>query len=214
MKTLYFDAFKEPGEMLFRQTADILKRGGLVAVPTETVYGLAAIGTDAEAVSEIYRVKGRPPEKPISLLVDGTDAFGLCEDVPESAYMLADKFWPGPLTIVLKRTPAVPDIVAAGGQTVGLRCPRHPVALGIIRAAGVPLAAPSANISGKTSPKNAADVMAALGGRIDAVVDGGQCDVGIESTIVDLTGPTPRILRQGGLSADSIKDVIGELDCK
>lgn len=212
MNTLFFDALKEPGETFLNRVAHILKKGGLVAVPTETVYGLAVIGTDAGAVAEIYRVKGRPPEKPISLLVGGTDAFRLCEDVPESAYMLAEKFWPGPLTIVLKRTSLVPDIVAAGGPTVGLRCPRHPVTLGIIRAAGAPLAAPSANLSGEASPKNAADVMDVLGGRIDAVVDGGQCDLGIESTIVDLTGPVPRLLRQGGLSADDIKDVIGELD--
>lgn len=212
MNTLVFDAYKESEKVLYKRVAEILKRGGLVALPTETVYGLAAVGTDAEAVAEIYRAKGRPPEKPISLLVGGIDAFDLCEDVPEMAYKLAEKFWPGPLTIVLKRGVRVPDIVAAGGETVGLRCPRHPVTLGIIKEVGVPLAAPSANLSGEASPKSAADVCRALGGRIDAVVDGGVCDLGIESTIISLVGPRPRILRQGGLSADDIRAVIGGPD--
>lgn len=211
MDTVYIDATDKPKECIFLQAAKILKSGGLVAVPTETVYGLAALGMDATAVSKIYEVKGRPAQKPISLLVYDTEAFSLCDSVPESAYKLAEKFWPGPLTIVLKRKSIIPDIVAAGGETVGLRCPRHPITLGIIKAVGAPLAAPSANMSGEPSPKSAKDTMNALQGRIEAVVDGGNCDLGIESTIIDLSGDTPRILRQGGLPAEDIWNVIEEV---
>lgn len=211
METLLIDALMEPIETASRTAADILGEGGLVAVPTETVYGLAAVGTSAEAVDEIYRVKRRPAEKPISLLVSGTEAFFLCEGVPKVAYSLAERFWPGPLTIVLNRTRYVPDIVAAGGPTVGLRCPKHPVTLEIIKAVGKPLAAPSANISGEPSPKSAREVIKALGGKIEAVVDGGPCELGVESTIVDLTGLVPKILRQGGISAEDIAGVIGDI---
>lgn len=211
MKTRLFDATSCPIKDVSRKAADVLQNGGLVAVPTETVYGISALGTDAKAVAEIYRVKGRPPEKPISLLVDGTDAFKYCETPPHIAYELAERFWPGPLTIVLKRSALVPDIVAAGGDTVGLRCPNHPVTLSIIKAVGVPLAAPSANISGQPSPRDAQSVMENLGGRIDAVVDGGICEMGVESTILDVTAPVPVILRQGGLSAEDIRKVIGVL---
>lgn len=211
METEFFDASSFPIDDISSKAADILLSGGLVAVPTETVYGLAALGTDPRAVGEIYRVKGRPPEKPISLLVSGTDAFKYCEDPPHIAYELAQRFWPGPLTIILKRSDLVPDIVGAGGDTVGLRCPNNQVTLSIIRAVGAPIAAPSANISGEPSPKDARAVMENLGGRIDAVVDGGRCEMGIESTVLDLTVPIPVILRQGALSAEDIRKVIGEI---
>lgn len=207
MKTLLIDA--KENHSLYPKVAEILRNGGLVAVPTETVYGLAADGTNEKAVSEIYRVKGRPEVKPISLLVNGTDAFSLCRDVPESAYKLAEAFWPGPLTIILKRTDKVADIVTAGGETVGLRCPRHEVTLKIIEACGLPLATPSANISGQKSPKSAQDVLDSFFGKIDAVVDGGICELGIESTIVDLSNDIPRILRQGALLSSDISEVIG-----
>ena len=185
--------------------ADVLLSGGLVAVPTETVYGLAANGLDSQAVQKIYDVKGRPETKPISLLVSGMeDVEKFCVDIPESAYIMAEKFWPGPLTMILKRRPEVPDIVTAGGETVGVRCPDHPLTLGIIKAAGVPLAAPSANISGCPSPKDIDAVLDYFDGKIECAVDGGRCSVGIESTIVDMTVVPHRVLRLGGLSRERI----------
>ncbi len=184
---------------------EIIKNGGLVAVPTETVYGLAASGLDSDAVAKIYEVKNRPEVKPISLLVSGMeDVEKFCRDIPREAYTMAEKFWPGPLTMILWRKPTVPDIVTSGGETVGVRCPDHEVTLDIIRKAGVPLAAPSANLSGCPSPKNIEQVLEYFDGKIECAVDGGQCSVGIESTIVDMTQATPRILRMGGLSRESI----------
>lgn len=181
--------------------AGIMKSGGLVAVPTETVYGLAANGLSEDAVRRIYEVKGRPEVKPLSLMVSGAcDIERYCDDVPTAAYTLAEKFWPGPLTIVLKSRPNVPAIVRAGGDTVGLRCPAHPVTLELIRECGLPLAAPSANLSGEPSPKTAADALGALDGSIDAVLDGGPCTLGVESTIIDLSAKPYRILRHGALS--------------
>ena len=189
--------------------AVIIKNGGLVGVPTETVYGLAANGLDASAVLKIYSVKGRPETKPISLLVTGmADVEIFCRDIPDAAYRLAESFWPGPLTMVLKKKDNVPDIVTAGGDTVGVRCPDHPKTLSLIGLAGVPLAAPSANLSGQPSPKSAADVLAVFDGKIEAVIDGGRCAVGIESTIIDLTTMPPKILRYGGLSIDAIEGML------
>jgi L-threonylcarbamoyladenylate synthase len=190
--------------------AGIIRNGGIVGVPTETVYGLAANGLDASAVEKLYDVKGRPETKPISLLVTGmADAGMFCRDIPDLAYRLAERFWPGPLTIILRKKDKVPDIVTAGGGTVGVRCPDHPKTLELIRLAGVPLAAPSANLSGEPSLKAAADVLKVFGGKIDAVIDGGPCAGGIESTILDLTVTPPKILRQGGLSAEAIDSVLG-----
>ena len=182
------------------QAADIIRAGGLVAVPTETVYGLAGNGLDPEAVRRIYEVKGRPEVKPLSLMVHDASAMEqYCEDVPEAAYVLAEKFWPGPLTIVLKAKPCVPAIVRAGGETVGLRCPDHPMTLALLRECGLPLAAPSANLSGAPSPKTAGEVLGYFDGVIDGVIDGGACGIGRESTIIDLTSSPYRILRQGAL---------------
>lgn len=190
--------------------AEIIQSGGLVAVPTETVYGLAANGLDEDAVQKIYDVKNRPETKPISLLVTGmTDVENFCRNIPASAYVLAEKFWPGPLTMVLMKQGNVPDIVTAGGATVGVRCPDHQKTLAIIRFAGVPLAAPSANLSGAPSPKSVSDVLAVFDGKIECAVDGGPCTVGIESTIVDLTNHQPRILRQGGLPRETIEKALG-----
>jgi L-threonylcarbamoyladenylate synthase len=190
--------------------AGIIKSGGLVAVPTETVYGLAASGLDAAAVQNIYDVKNRPETKPISLLVTGmADVEKFCRDIPESAYTLARKFWPGPLTLVLLKKDNIPDIVTAGTETVGVRCPDHSKTLEIIRLAGVPLAAPSANMSGAPSPKSVNEVLKVFDGKIDAAVDGGTCAVGIESTIVDLTVTPPKILRQGGLERADIESALG-----
>lgn len=185
----------------------IMRGGGLVAVPTETVYGLAGNGLDEKAVAEIYEVKGRPEVKPLSLMVhDAASMERYCENVPPQAYTLAKKFWPGPLTIVMKAKPCVPEIVRAGGETVGLRCPDHPLTLELLEKSGVPFAAPSANPSGEPSPKNADSVLKYFDGKIDAVLDGGECGIGCESTLIDLSRTPYRILRQGALLADEIAD--------
>ena len=187
----------------------IMRGGGLVAVPTETVYGLAGNGLDEKAVAEIYEVKGRPEVKPLSLMVhDAASMERYCENVPPQAYTLAKKFWPGPLTIVMKAKPCVPEIVRAGGETVGLRCPDHPLTLELLEKSGVPFAAPSANPSGEPSPKNADSVLKYFDGKIDAVLDGGECGIGCESTLIDLSRTPYRILRQGALPADEIADAI------
>lgn len=189
----------------------ILKGGGLVAVPTETVYGLAGNGLDEDAVSRIYEVKGRPEVKPLSLMVHDASAMErYCENVPEQAYTLANKFWPGPLTIVMDAKPCVPAIVRAGGATVGLRCPDHPLTLELIEKSGLPMAAPSANPSGEPSPKNADCVLGYFDGKIDAVLDGGECGIGRESTLILLSTKPFKILRQGALSDDEISDALVE----
>ena len=187
----------------------IMRGGGLVAVPTETVYGLAGNGLDEKAVAEIYEVKGRPEVKPLSLMVhDAASMERYCENVPPQAYTIPKKFWPGPLTIVMKAKPCVPEIVRAGGETVGLRCPDHPLTLELLEKSGVPFAAPSANPSGEPSPKNADSVLKYFDGKIDAVLDGGECGIGCESTLIDLSRTPYRILRQGALPADEIADAL------
>jgi len=192
------------------RAAGLLRQGRLVALPTETVYGLAADATQERAVQANYDAKGRPETKPLNVLVDGMAMVGaVCRDVPADAYRLADAFWPGPLTMILRGRGTLPPIVPAGGATQGVRCPDHPATLAVIRALGRPLACPSANLSGGPSPKTAGEVLAQLGGRIDAVLDGGPCSVGVESTILDLTVTPYRILRQGGLGREEIEAVLG-----
>lgn len=191
--------------------SDVIRTGGLVAVPTETVYGLAGNGLDSEAVRQIYEVKGRPAVKPLSLMVPDASAlerYGI--DVPEQAKLLADRFWPGPLTIVVKARPEIPAIVLAGGKTVGLRCPDHPLTLALLRDCGLPLAAPSANPSGSPSPKTVQQVMDYFDGLVDCVIDGGPCGIGTESTIIDMSASPYRILRQGALPAGEIADVLAD----
>ena len=199
------------GKTKTAEAAELLRVGGLVGLPTETVYGLAADGLNADAVEGIYEAKGRPETKPLNVLVDGMDMVEtVCRDIPEDAYVLAKAFWPGPLTMILWGTGSLPPIVCAGGATQGVRCPDHPDTLAVIQALGRPLACPSANLSGQTSPKSAADVLSQLEGRIDAVLDGGACSVGVESTILDLTVTPYRILRQGGLERAAIEAVLGK----
>lgn len=191
------------------EAAEFIRRGELVAVPTETVYGLAGNGLDEKAVKDIYEVKGRPAVKPLSLMVPGIEAMELyCDDVPAAAKALAEQFWPGPLTIVLKAKKFIPSIVLAGGSTVGLRCPDHPMTLELLKLAGVPFAAPSANPSGEPSPKNAGTVLEYFDGKIAAVIDGGECGIGTESTLISMADKPYRILRQGALSAEKITDVL------
>ena len=191
------------------EAAALIKSGELVAVPTETVYGLAGNGLDEAAVEQIYEVKGRPAVKPLSLMVSGPEAMErCCADVPRAAYVLAERFWPGPLTIVLTAREVVPDIVRAGGATVGLRCPDHPATQTLLRLAEVPFAAPSANPSGEPSPKTADEVLRYFDEIIAAVVDGGPCGLGTESTIVDLSRTPYRILRQGALAENAVWDAL------
>lgn len=193
------------------ELADIIKNGGLVAVPTETVYGLAGNGLDEAAVAEIYEVKGRPEIKPLSLMVHDLSAINrYCDNVPPQAYTLAKKFWPGPLTIVMDAKPCVPEIVRAGGKTVGLRCPDHLLTLRLLEKSGVPFAAPSANPSGMSSPKNADSVLRYFDEKIDAVLDGGECGLGRESTLISLSQTPYKILRQGALSTEDIADALVE----
>ena len=159
-----------------------------MAVPTETVYGLAGNGLDPEAVERIYEVKGRPSVKPLSLMVPGPQAMDVyCEDVPQAARALAEKFWPGPLTIIMKAKSHIPPIVLAGGDTVGLRCPEHKMTLELLRLARLPFAAPSANPSGSESPKTAEKVYEYFNGQIEGIIDGGPCGLGLESTIIDMS---------------------------
>ena len=191
--------------------ARLIAAGELVAVPTETVYGLAGNGLCAEAVEKIYEVKGRPQVKPLALMVPDSSAMEkYCEDVPTQAKVLADKFWPGPLTIVLKSKPIVPEIVRAGGQTVALRCPDHPMTLEALKLADLPFAAPSANPSGEPSPKNAESVVKYFDGKIAAVIDGGECGIGTESTIIDMSAAPYRILRLGALSESEIRKALAD----
>ena len=193
----------------YQHAADLIRAGELVAVPTETVYGLAGNGLDVKAVEQIYEVKGRPTIKPLSLMVPGAGAMEkICVNVPKAACALAEQFWPGPLTIVLESSEKVPEIVRAGGTTVGLRCPDHPATLALLRCAGVPFAAPSANPSGEPSPKTAGEVLGYFDGKIAAVVDGGPCGIGKESTIVDLSRTPYRILRPGALPESEVWDAL------
>lgn len=192
--------------------ADIIKNGGLVAIPTETVYGLGANGLDPEAVAKIFIAKGRPQDNPLILHVaEASQLDSLCHSIPKSARILAEKFWPGPLTMVLPARDIVPESTRAGLPTVAVRCPDHPVTREIIRLAGVPVAAPSANISGKPSTTSAAHVLHDHSGRIDAVVDGGPSRVGVESTIIDLSEDRPRLLRPGGITPEQLTEVLGEI---
>lgn len=194
------------------EVARILRGGGIVALPTETVYGLAANGLDETAVRRLYEIKGRPPEKPISLLVHTSmDLDRFCKFIPTEARLLMKRFWPGPLTIILESTDLVPDAVTAGTKTVGLRCPRHPVTWDILRAADIPLAAPSANLSGERSPTSSAEVLDVLDGAIDAIVDGGETALGVSSTVLDMSGPKPKLLRIGGLPKEDIEEFLGDV---
>jgi L-threonylcarbamoyladenylate synthase len=190
-----------------------LRRGETIGLPTETVYGLAADAANPEAVRRIFALKGRPADHPLIVHVAGAQALDdWATDIPDAARKLAAAFWPGSLTLVLRKQPRVPDVVTGGQDTVGLRCPDHPVALALLREFGGGLAAPSANRFGHVSPTTAAHVRAEFGDAVPEVLDGGDCTVGIESTILDLSGDKPRILRPGMLGRDRIEAVIGPVE--
>jgi len=195
-----------------RHAAELLRAGEVVALPTETVYGLAANALDATAVEKIFQIKGRPAHNPIIVHVAGNEMAQSCaKNFPALAEKLSRSFWPGPLTLVLPRAEKIPAVVTAGGDTVGIRWPSHPFIQAVIRECGFPLAAPSANLSNQISPTNAGHVRAQLAGKIPLIVDGGQSQVGIESTVLDLTVLPPRILRPGMIHAESLAAVAGNL---
>ena len=194
------------------EAAAILRDGGLVGIPTETVYGLGANGLNEEAVAHIFEAKGRPQDNPLILHIpDASWLERYCKDIPLTAYKLADAYWPGPMTMILRRKDIVPDAVTAGLDTVGMRCPAHPLCRAIIDAAGVPVAAPSGNTSGRPSPTTAQHMLEDMDGKIDAIVDGGPCSVGVESTIIDLTETPARLLRPGGITLEQLEAVLGEV---
>lgn len=196
-----------------KQAVRAIAEGGIVAFPTETVYGLGADAFDAVAVARVFEVKNRPAFDPLIVHVADVEQAAACtERFPEIAQALAKAFWPGPLTLVMRKAASIPDLVTAGLPTVAVRMPDHPVALELIRRAGVPLAAPSANPFGALSPTTAGHVRKHLDGKIDAILDGGACTVGVESTIVSLAGEQPVLLRPGGTSVEAVEQIAGHLE--
>ncbi len=209
MQTLLLSA---SGPAAAPTAAHLIRSGELVAIPTETVYGLGANGLDEAAVAKIFQAKGRPQDNPLILHISGPEQIELfCHHIPQAAYDLAETFWPGPLTIVLPAKDVVPKRTTGGLSTVAVRCPDCDVTREIIRLSGVPIAAPSANISGKPSTTTADHVRHDHDGKIAAIVDGGPCRVGVESTIVDLTEERPRLLRPGGITPEQLLEVLGDL---
>lgn len=213
MKTKLFSIPRVEGhEADIQEAASILRSGGLVALPTETVYGLGANALDAAAVRRIYEAKGRPSNNPLIIHVPSSGWLErYCVDVPKQAYSLAERFWPGPLTMILRAKSIIPQATTGGLDTVAVRCPAHPVALAIIRSAGVPIAAPSANASGRPSCTCVRHVLEDMDGKIEGIVDGGESTVGVESTILDLTGDRPCLLRPGGLPREALEAVLGPI---
>lgn len=209
MSTLAVDP-RHPDPAAIRRAAGELRRGGLVAFPTETVYGLGANALDPEAVARIFAAKGRPSYNPLIVhLANAAAARALAAEWSDAAQRLAGRFWPGPLTLVVPRRAAVPDAVTAGLPSVALRVPAHPVAHALLREAGIPVAAPSANRSTEVSPTTAAHVERSLGGRVALILDGGPTPVGIESTVVSLAGAVPTLLRPGTVSIEELRDAVG-----
>ena len=202
-----------PSEKDIAAAGEILRNGGLAAMPTETVYGLAANALDSEAVAKIFKAKGRPQDNPLIVHITRLEQMNsLVSEIPDAALTLAAEFWPGPLTMILPKSDIVPDEVTCGLDSVGIRMPSHKVAQALINAAGVPLAAPSANLSGKPSPTTAEHVAVDMNGRIDAIVDGGSCEVGVESTVVSLCGERPLLLRPGAVTPEMIAEAVGCCD--
>lgn len=195
-----------------KSAAKLLKNGSVVAIPTETVYGLAADALNPDAVAEIFKAKGRPQDNPLIVhIAEFSDIYKYVETVPENALKLAEAFWPGPMTMVLPKKDIIPLVTSGGLDTVGIRFPMHKTARDIIKASGCPLAAPSANLSGSPSPTSAAHVMKDMNGRIPAIVDGGECMVGVESTVISFDGDGKvRLLRPGFVSLEDIKAVVGD----
>ena len=198
---------------IIEQAGDILKKGGLVAFPTETVYGLGGNALDKSAASKIYEAKGRPSDNPLIVHIGRMEALDvLAKDVPKEAFVLAKEFWPGPLTMIFKKKDIVPDEITGGLDTVAIRMPNHPVALELINKSNVYIAAPSANTSGRPSPTLASHVCEDMNGRIDMIIDGGEVGIGIESTIIDMTSDTPVILRPGYITYNMLDKLLNKVD--
>lgn len=204
---------KNPDKELLYEAGELLKKGALVAFPTETVYGLGGDGLQADVAARIYEAKGRPSDNPLILHIADLKALEvLAVDVPELAYRLADKFWPGPLTMILKKSDIVPYATTGGLETVAIRMPSDEIAREIIQASGTYIAAPSANLSGRPSPTKAEHVIEDLSGRIEMIVDGGNSDIGLESSIIDLSGGVPMILRPGYITKEDFEQVVAEVE--
>ncbi len=196
-----------------KEAAKIIKRGGTVAFPTETVYGLGANGLDERAVERIFKAKGRPQDNPLILHIAFKEQLEeLVEDIPEEAFKIMEKFWPGPLTLIFKKSAKVPDKITGGLSTVAIRMPDNKIALKIIELAGIPIAAPSANTSGRPSPTNASHVVEDLCSKINMVVDGGSTGIGVESTVLDMSGEIPMVLRPGGITYEDLKLLINNVE--
>ncbi|TYQ14680.1 UNVERIFIED_CONTAM: translation factor SUA5 [Acetivibrio alkalicellulosi] len=196
-----------------KYAAKVLREGGLVAFPTETVYGLGANALNEKSLKKIFEAKGRPSDNPLIVhIADKKDVYQLTLDISEYAEKLMDMFWPGALTLVFKKDSKVPDIVTAGLSTVALRMPQHPIALELIREAKVPVAAPSANVSGRPSPTSSKHVIEDLNGKVDVIIEGGNANIGVESTVIDATLWPPVVLRPGGISIEQLKDAIGHIN--
>jgi len=212
MQTEFWKLTNKEREQIFQQAGELLRRGELVAFPTETVYGLGANGLDGVGCKKIYEAKGRPSDNPLILHVASLYQFKqLSVNLSDSAILLASKFWPGPMTLVVHKNKNIPDVVTAGLDTVAIRYPSNKDAQELIRAAAVPIAAPSANLSGSPSPTNARDVLEDMNGRIAAILDGGECSVGVESTIIDTTTNPVTILRPGGITLEMVQNLLGEV---
>lgn len=198
---------------ILKKAAEVIHNRGLVAFPTETVYGLGANALDSKACANIFQAKERPLDDPLIVHIsDMEDLSRLAEDIPQEAQRLVNRFWPGPLTIVLKKTELVPDIVTTGLDTVAIRMPSNPIAKGLIVASGVPIAAPSANIFGRPSPTDASHVIDDLDGRIDLVLDGGKTEIGVESTVIEVIDGKVIVLRPGGTSIEDLKEIVGKVE--
>lgn len=212
MKTTYLKISADnPDVNALKEAAECIQKGGIVAFPTETVYGLGADSFNEEAVKKIYAAKGRPADNPlISHIADIAQADILAKDVPEKAKLLMETFWGGPLTLILKRRENVPSLISAGLDTVSVRMPSHTIANALIKLANTPVAAPSANLSGSPSPTTFEHCRADMDGRADMIIDGGDCKIGVESTVVDMTNDVPVVLRPGAVTADDIRSVCGE----
>ncbi len=212
MKTEFVKISVTDGIEKYTDAANLLKDNQVVGMPTETVYGLAGNAYSDEAVNRIFEAKGRPQDNPLIVHIsEFSEIYELVSEVPEKAKKLADAFWPGPLTIILPKSEKVPLSVTAGLDTVAVRCPSHPIARNLIKASCVPLAAPSANLSGKPSPTKAEHVYDDLKGRIPYIIDGGECDEGVESTVITLATPVPKLLRPGNVTLSELKNVLGEV---
>lgn len=213
MKTEILQVNSENQKDVVEKAAKLLKEGELVAIPTETVYGLGANALDENAVKNIFKAKGRPQDNPLIVHISEIEEiYNLVEEFPQSARKLAEKFWPGPMTIILKKSSKIPPVVSAGLETVAIRLPGNEIASAIIKQAGVPVAAPSANLSGSPSPTDAQSVFDDMNGRIPLIVDGGRCDVGVESTVISLIGKKAKILRPGGVTPEQIRNVLGDVE--